>query len=121
MDATDSPQAGPLQTAVEEVVIKWDGVTTERLFGFPAYRVGGRLFAVLDEDGVALTRLRDADRERLQTDFEVGSFEAYGQTIGKWEYVPTDVDDLERLVDYVRASYATARSETRSVPPPDDE
>lgn len=121
MENTDVPEAGPLQSTVEAVVLEWAGVTAERLFGFPAYRADGQLFLVLDEDGVALTRLPNARREHLAADFEVGTFEAYGQAIGKWEYVPADVDDVERLVEYVQASYEAARSETRSVPPPDDE
>lgn len=117
----DDPTDTALRAAFESVVCEWGGVTTEQLFGFPAYRADGRLFAVLDAGGVALTRLPPEHANRLNETHETGTFEAYGQSIGKWDYVESDVDHLQAVVPYVEESYDAARSDTRSVPPPKDE
>lgn len=109
-----------LAAVFEQTVRDWPGVAGTDLFGYRAYEADGTVFAVLDAEGVALTRLPGEAAQRLATDHETGPFEAYGRTIGKWEYVRMGADDLDALVPYVRESYEAAHSGTGSVPPPDD-
>lgn len=110
-----------LRAAFEDRVFDWPDVTTQVLFGYPAYRVTGTVFAVLDAEGIALTRLPANEEATLVQDHDTGPFEAYGQTIGRWTHVTADADDLEHFLPFVRASYETARSGTRDVPPPDED
>lgn len=116
----DASAGAGLKSAFEERVVGWPDVTATVLFGFPAYRVQGTVFAVLETDAVALTRLPFAGRVRLAEDHDVGPFEAYGQTIDSWVSVETSGRGLDSLVPFVRESYETARSGTAPVPPPDD-
>lgn len=120
MTADDSPPADALRDAFEEIVFEWPDVTNERLFGFPAYRAGETVFAVLGADGVALTRLPAAATDEVAAEFATRPFEAYGQTIGRWTYVLVPAGELDRLGPFVRESYERARSGTTSVPPPEE-
>lgn len=120
MDASDAAANPDLQAAFEDLVGDWPDVTSELLFGYRAYRAGETVFAVLDADGVALTRMPAASRTQLAGERETGPFEAYGQTIDSWIHVPVSPGDLESLAPFVRESYDRARSGTASVPPPAD-
>ena len=60
------PAAGAdLRSAFEALVLEWPDVTATTMFGCPSYRVDGTLFAVLVTDGIALTRLPEAERDRI--------------------------------------------------------
>lgn len=121
METYDPDEGEATRLAVESVVDDWAAVTERRLFGYPACYAGGTIFVLVANDGVALTRLPTEDRERLAESYEVGPFEAGGQTIGKWSFVPAGPGDVDALVPFLRASYRAARSEAEPVPPPTDE
>lgn len=120
METYDPAEGEATRFAVESVVDDWAAVTSRRLFGYPAFYAGGTIFALVGNDGLALTRLPEDDRERLAETHDVGPFEAGGQTIGKWIYVPVGPEDVDALVPFLRASYQGAHSESRPVPPPEE-
>lgn len=111
MEYFDADTGRELQEAFEAAVGDWPGVTSRTMFGCPSYQADGTLFAVLVTDGVALTRLPDAERERLAEAFETGPFRAGERTVTKWVQVATDADGLDGLLPYVEASYETALAE----------
>jgi hypothetical protein len=121
METFDADAGAPLKTALEDQVRDWAGVTTEWLFGYPTYQAEGTIFALVATDGLVLTRLPEPDRERLASSHETGAFEPGEQTIGSWVHVPAGPGDLDGLVPFIRASHDAALSESRAVPPPDDE
>lgn len=121
METFDEAAGGALKVAFEEVVLDWRDVTGQWLFGYPTYRAGGTVFAVIANDGLVLTRLPERERERLDERYETGPFQAGEQTIHKWVHVGVGADDLEDVIPFVRASHEAALGESRSVPPPEDE
>ncbi|WP_276259946.1 TfoX/Sxy family protein [Haloglomus litoreum] len=114
MEYFDADAGRELQEAFERAVADWPDVTNRTMFGCPSYLADGTLFAVLVTDGVALTRLPDAERERLAEAFETGSFQAGERTVTKWVQVPVDADGLDALLPYVEASYETALAEAEA-------
>lgn len=120
METFDEAAGGALKVAFEEVVLDWREVTTPWMFGYPTYKAGGTIFAMVVNDGLVFTRLPDVERERLAGVYQTGPFEAGGQTIGSWVHVVVGADYLDGLVPFVRASHEAALSESRSVPPPEE-
>lgn len=121
METFDERRAEALKLALEDVVLDWQAVTTPWMFGHPTYKAGGTIFAMVVNDGLVLTRLPDVERERLAESYEIGPFEAGGQTIDSWVHVRVGADDLDDVVPFVRASHEVALGESRSVPPPEDD
>lgn len=121
METFDEGRAEALKLAVEEVVLDWQAVTTPWMFGYPAYKARETIFAMVVNDGLVLTRLPDVERERLAESYEIGPFEAGGQTIDSWVHVRVGADDLDDLVSFVRASHEAALGESRNVPPPEED
>lgn len=105
----DDEIAGGLKAAFEDVVLSWPEVNVRSTEGCPAYFVAGELFATLVTDGVVLTWLSDADRERLDRDFQTGPFRTDGGD-GWVEVSMSDGHALDTLVPFVRSSYDAARS-----------
>lgn len=120
MDTFDAEAGAALRTRFEGMVADWEAVTTHTMFGHPSYKAGGTIFALLRTEGVVLTRLPAAERERVEAEFGAGPFETGRGTIDKWVYVPVGADDLDDLEFAVRASHGAALGESRTVPPPDE-
>lgn len=53
----DEAAGAELHAAFGEPHREWPRVASTTMFSYPSYRAGGTLFAVLDTDGIALTRL----------------------------------------------------------------
>ena len=106
------PEAGAaLQTAVDDLVLSWPAVTTRTMFGCPSYLASETIFAVLVTDGVALTRLSDADRTALEAEFPTEAFQAGDRMVTKWPTVRvTDAEAVSDLEPFLRASYEQAHS-----------
>ena len=105
----DPAMGAPVQAALDALVADWSEVTERVMFGCPSYLAAGTPFAVLVTGGLALTRLPDAARTDLETDFETCPFQAGDRTISRW--VQVTVDDPATVADlepFVRASYETA-------------
>lgn len=76
------------------------------MFGYPVYHVAGVLFAILTEEGVALTELPPELHEDLEDEFAVRPFEAGEGLETEGLLVQIDaVDDLNRLLPYLQKSY----------------
>lgn len=105
----DEEEAGTLRVAVADAVAEWPGVTEERTFGCPSFRVDGTLFAVVVTEGVVLTRLPPDARADLDELFETGPFRPGDRTIAAWVQVDVDPANVDALVPFVRRSYETAR------------
>ncbi|MFC7136103.1 TfoX/Sxy family protein [Halobaculum litoreum] len=106
----DEEAVGNLRALCDRVTENWPGVAHTTMFGCPSYTADGTLFAVVSTQGVALTRLPDADRERLAAEVAVEPFAAGARTVDRWAVLPAAVAtdcDLDR---YLRASYEAARS-----------
>lgn len=109
----DPENGAALEQSFEDLVMDWPAVTRETMFGCPSYRAGDTIFAVLVTDGIALTRLPEADREAIEAEFEAGPFEAGGRTIKKWVQVfVEDPATVDRLEPFIRSSYDAARTES---------
>jgi hypothetical protein len=121
METYDPAEGEATKLAVESVVEDWAAVTQRVLFGYPAFYAGRTIFVLIANDGLALTRLPEDDRERLAESHDVGPFQAGGQAIEKWTYVPVGPAGVDALVPFLRASYQAARTESRPVPPPDEQ
>lgn len=120
METFDEAAGGALRVAFEDLVRDWQGVATRWMFGYPTYRAGGTIFALVANDGLVLTRLPESEREPLDEGYETGPFQAGEQTIGSWVHVAVGADHLEDILPFVRASHDAALGESRSVPPPED-
>ncbi|MFC7071137.1 TfoX/Sxy family protein [Halobaculum lipolyticum] len=107
----DEAAAGDLRARCDRTTENWPGVAHTTMFGCPSYTADGTLFAVVSTQGVALTRLPDAERERLAADHPVEPFEAGGRTVGRWAVVPPAAATACDLDRYLRASYEAARGE----------
>lgn len=106
----DEDRMADLRDAFEEHVLDWPGVTTQVMFGCPAYQVRGDLFAFLVTEGLVVTKLDAGGRHTLEQDHAAGPFEAGQRTMASWSRVPIhEVADLEELLEHVRASYEAAR------------
>lgn len=106
----DDDLAGSLRATFEQTVLSWPDVTAGPAFECPAYFVGGAPFATLVTDGVVLSGLSAADRERLHRDFETSPVTA--EPSGDWvEVAIADGHALESLWPFVRSSYDAARDD----------
>ncbi|MDX1747371.1 MAG: TfoX/Sxy family protein, partial [Halobacteriales archaeon] len=91
------------------LVSGWDGVEETHMFGCPSFRVDGELFAVVSSQGLALTRLSEADRRSLRDRYLVRSFDANGRRVDSWAVVNIGSSDLTDVEQWLRASYENAR------------
>ena len=111
MQYSDETVGAGLREAFDDLVGGWEAeVSTVTMFGRPAYRADGKVFAVLATDAVALTRLPTDVRAELEAERETEPFDATGRRVEKWVRIPVDGTDLGGIERYVRASYEAARS-----------
>lgn len=109
MQYFDEQAGAGLREAFDELVGGWEEeVSTVTMFGCPSYRAGGKVFAVLTTDAVALTRLPADTRAELEAELETEPFDANGRVVKKWVKVPVDGGRVEGIERYVRASYEAA-------------
>lgn len=101
--------AGKLRSAFEKIVLAWPGVTKKTMFGCPAYLVNGRLFSFLTSEGIVLTSLDKATKERLKRSVEWRPFKAGSRTVKHWSLIPLpDPVNLPSILSYIRTSYESA-------------
>ena len=114
MQFYDSEHASELRAAFEDVVLDWRGVEPMTMFGCPAYRADGVLFALLVTEGVVLTRLPAESRETLEAAFETGPFSGSSRPPKQWVQVVVDAPAMVDLVPFVRDSYEAALAEAEA-------
>lgn len=108
MQYFDETAGAALREAFDDLVGRWEGLSNVTMFGCPTYRAGGKVFAVLTTDAVALTRLPADVRTELEAERETGPFDVEGRATAKWVRIPVDGTDLGGIERYVRASYEAA-------------
>ncbi len=87
-----------LRLKVEGIVLEWPGVSKKMMFGSPAYVIGKTYFAMLVTGGIILTRLTEAEKERLLKEPNVGYFEGHGRVMKKWVHIPVSSPSDYRLI-----------------------
>ena len=104
--------------AVSTLLAESPGATPRAMFGHPGFAVGGKMFACLYDDGVAV-KLPEATAHAALARPDIKVFRPYGKSMREWVLIAhddladyaSDVDLFEASIEYV----ATAAS--RSVPP----
>lgn len=99
----------PDPRAQEEIVanlMAWGSVEPRRMFGSDTYLVGGRLFAIFTDDGVAM-KVPSPQREELLKDPRVQPFTAgQGRAFGEWLHVRLgEPQDVALALPAVEGSY----------------
>jgi hypothetical protein len=101
-----------IKEAFEADVLLFPEVNPRKMMGCPCYMAGNKMFATLMDDAVVLTKLDDADRERLESEFGAGPFTHGSKVMGSWSKVPVKgEEDLAPLMPYVKRSYEAALGE----------
>jgi len=112
MKLYDEERMGPIREAFEADVLLMPEVTSRKMMGCPCYMAGDKMFATLMDDSIVLTKLDEADRERLEEDFGAGPFTAGPRVMTRWSRVPVhEEEDLEALLPFVQRSYEAALRE----------
>ncbi len=102
----------PIKEAFEADVLLFPEVNARKMMGCPCYMAGNKMFATIMDDAIVITKLDDADRERLEADFGAGPFTHGTKVMGRWSKVPIEGEgDLAPLLPYVKRSYEAALKE----------
>lgn len=103
-------QSGWLRSAFDDEVLDWPDVTSRKMFGCPAYRVNGTLFALVIDQGIVLTKLTEIDHQTLPRQFGAKQFQSGRQTIKRWLVLPiNDLNALEPALPAIYKSYEIAQ------------
>jgi hypothetical protein len=95
--------------ALADIVHDWPAVRRRKLFGHPAFRAAGKVFAVIDGRAVVLLRLSEDARTLLVRDFGAGPFLIDGSPVRGWVRVPTEgADDVLALGPWLHDAYEAA-------------
>ena len=106
-------QMAGVRQAFEEMVLAWPDVEKRTMFGCPAYRANGTIFAALITSGLVLTRLNPTERERLNEAYAVRPFKANGRLMKRWDVVHiSDSLDFDELEPFIKMSYQNAAAES---------
>ncbi len=98
-----------MRLGFEEKVLRWPQVSTKKMFGCPCYRANSKLFAFLVTNGVVITQLSRADRERIARQRQAAIFQGGKRIVQDWLRLPIENRrDLGRIMPFVRKSYAFA-------------
>ncbi len=105
-----SDRVEAVRRLLEPVVLQWEGVATQPLYGCPAYQVDGYLFTFLVDEGIVLAHLTQAERDRLEEQWEAAEFQAGERAIPHWLLVRLERPELvHQLLPFVRRSYEATR------------
>jgi predicted DNA-binding protein (MmcQ/YjbR family) len=85
------------KTVLDKMMLGLPGVEAGQMFGYPSYKIGGKVFASLMEDGVAI-KLPDEGVKALLEHDNVTPFTRMGRTMRQWVLV--SVDDAAELDSY---------------------
>ncbi|MCW4007033.1 MAG: hypothetical protein NWF04_10665 [Candidatus Bathyarchaeota archaeon] len=102
----------PYRLALEEEVLSWDRIGFKKMFGCPCYKADERLFVFLVTEGIVITRLEQADREKVAAHFETTYFRAGEKQVKSWIQISLhSLEDLNAVMPYVKESYLQARKQ----------
>lgn len=105
--------------AVSALLAERPEATPRKMFGHPGFAVGGKMFACLYDDGVAV-KLPEATAQAAIGRLEVEAFRPYGTSMREWVLIAHDdlgayagdVDLFEAAIAYV-AGIASQATPTR--------
>lgn len=98
-----------IRLAFEEEVLRWQHVSTKKMFGCPCYQTNGKLFAFLVTNGIVIIHLEQADKETLFREHQTTFFQAGKKIVQDWVRVSIkNKDDMDRIMPFVRKSYESA-------------
>lgn len=105
----DEETMGEVRAEFERHAMGWADVTTRKMFGCPAYRAQGHLFAVILTGSLVLTELPPEVRSTLPPELGATAFSAGTRMVPKWAQFPvTYPADLEPLLALAELSHQVA-------------
>lgn len=108
----DESEMKALREIFEKEVLQWPEITTKKMFGCPCYKANDKLFAFLVTGGIVLTRLSDAERNKISKRYKSTPFQAGKKTMKAWVQTPVkEIEDLSEMMPYVKKSYKAALKE----------
>ncbi|TXT60985.1 MAG: hypothetical protein BAJALOKI3v1_840003 [Promethearchaeota archaeon] len=101
-----------IRMKVEEEVLKWEGISTTKMFGCPCYKVNDKLFGFLVTSGIVLTKFPKQEKPRISQEFDTGPFRAGNRTMRDWVQIPIHNKDLvPQILPFLRKSYVNAKKD----------
>jgi hypothetical protein len=111
-DSTNGPE---IQAALDGLVLGWPDVSTSKMFGSPAYRARGVLFAMIGGKGLILTKLQPEQRESAAAEHDAHPFVGRGKEVPAWiEFSVDHAAGVAALESTIRDAYENALSEADS-------
>jgi len=105
----DETKMAAIRKTLDAEVMKWPGVVSKGMMGCLCYFRRGKFFAVLVNDGIAVTRLDVEDRAKLSKVKGAKPFEIGGRVSSHWSQQPLkNPRDVQPLLPYIRKSYEAA-------------
>jgi hypothetical protein len=110
MPTLDDSDKGPgIQAALEGLILGWPDVTSSRMFGSPAYRAKGVLFAMIGGKGLILTKLEPDQRLTAAERYGARAFVGRRKEVPGWtEFSVEDGEGIEPISSLVRDAYENA-------------
>ena len=105
----DETKMAAIRETLDAEVMKWPGVVSKGMMGCLCYFRRGKFFAVLVNDGIAVTRLDVEDGAKLSKVKGAKPFEIGGRVSSHWSQQPLkNPRDVQPLLPYIRKSYEAA-------------
>jgi len=93
----------------DKQVLRWPQVHSKNMFGCPSYQANGNLFAFLVTNGIVITELSQANRDKLSGKHQTNSFQAGKRILKNWINVAVrKKTDLNKIVSFEQESYRSA-------------
>jgi predicted DNA-binding protein (MmcQ/YjbR family) len=100
------------KTVLDRMMLGLPGVSAGQMFGHPSYKVKGKVFASLTEDGVTI-KLPDAAVRSLLEHDNVTPFAPMGRTMRQWVLVHvSDPAELESYREHFEQALAFVAAES---------
>jgi hypothetical protein len=100
------------KTAVDALLLGMPGVSTGQMFGHPSYKITGKVFAALMENGIIL-KLPQVTVNDLLTRENVTSFAPGGTPMRLWVLIEMrSADDYAQYMAYYREAWEFVANES---------
>jgi hypothetical protein len=94
------PKHNPeIKAAVDKILLHIPGVQGSKAFGYPAYKINGKVFAFVGSKGVSAKLPQARVRELVEAGGSLRPFEVAGGVVWK-EWVFLELENTERLRNY---------------------
>ena len=100
-----------IRRSLDQRLLSWPDTSTRRMFGGGAYMVQGKMFAVLDEQGLGM-KLHTEQRSRALALDWVSPFSPTGGSFGLWvQFAISDPEAVSNTMAWLQAAYDFVLSE----------